>query len=81
VTLDEAREHIGNGVVYDPGYGLKEDGVITSVKDPYVFVRYRGDQHSKATIPADLTPLFSSPSSTSTSDRSPESTESAAGES
>jgi hypothetical protein len=32
----------------------QEDGVIISVNDTYVFVRYTGDQHSKATRPGDL---------------------------
>lgn len=31
-----------------------EDGVITSVNDAYVFVRYTGDAGSKATRPGDL---------------------------
>jgi hypothetical protein len=41
MTLDEARQNIGAGVVYDPGYGSKEDGVISSVGEQYVFVRYK----------------------------------------
>lgn len=57
MTLDEARGHIGDGVVYDPGRGDVEDGTITSVSDTYVFVRYRGDTASKATPPANLTLL------------------------
>jgi hypothetical protein len=62
VTLDEARQHIGRGVVYQAcSHCPREDGVITSVNDAYVFVRYAGDQQSKATNPADLTLLFSTP--------------------
>lgn len=61
MTLDEARQHIGAGVVYDPGYGPKEDGVISSVGEQYVFVRYKGDFFGKATEPARLT-LLSPPS-------------------
>jgi len=57
MTLDECRGNIGAGVVYTPTHGGREDGVITSVGDRYVFVRYRGDQHSKATSPDDLTRL------------------------
>jgi len=57
MTLDECRGNIGAGVVYTPTHGDREDGVITSVGDRYVFVRYRGDQHSKATSPDDLTRL------------------------
>lgn len=66
MTIEQAREHVGDGVVYlplrapfPPG-GLPhqlEDGVITSVNDSYVFVRYAGDQHSKATAPEFLTLL------------------------
>lgn len=65
MNIAEAREHIGEGVVYrpmrpGPGGGLLsqlEDGVITSVNDRYVFVRYAGDQQSKATDPEALTLL------------------------
>ena len=56
MTLDEAREHVGHGVVYRSGTDLAEDGVITSV-DALVFVRYKGDQTAKATYPGDLTLL------------------------
>ena len=31
MTLDEARDHIGAGVVYDPGHGAREDGEIVRV--------------------------------------------------
>lgn len=47
---------VGAGVVYTSPAG-GEDGVITSVNDTYVFVRYRGDFGSKATRPEDLRPL------------------------
>jgi len=57
VTLDEARALVGCGVVYTPGHGPREDGVITSVGDRLVFVRYAGDAASKATSPGDLEPL------------------------
>jgi replicative DNA helicase len=61
VTLDEARRAVGSGVVYVPHLGgLREDGVITSVNADYVFVRYRGDQTSKATPPECLTLLADS---------------------
>lgn len=49
MTLDEARAHVGSGVVYEMRDGRNEDGVITSVNDRYVFVLYRGDRGSKAT--------------------------------
>lgn len=54
MTLDEARANIGVGVTYRPPGGVIEDGVITSVNARWVFVRYRGDNHSKATHPRDL---------------------------
>jgi hypothetical protein len=62
VTLDQARDHVGHGVVYRAphvGYGDPgpEQGEITSVGQQYVFVRYAGDQHSKATVPEALTLL------------------------
>lgn len=46
---------VGRSVVYTPYAGAKtEDGVITSVNDDYVFVRYGADKNSKATRPEDL---------------------------
>jgi len=57
VTLTEAAENIGAGVVYTAPHGAREDGVISSVGAAYVFVRYGGDSHSKATLPQDLTLL------------------------
>ncbi len=58
MTLDEARGHVGEAVVYDGGH-KREDGVITSVGTHYVFVRYRGSLHenSIATPAERLTPL------------------------
>lgn len=63
MTLDEAREHVGAGVVYLPPGRPREDGVITSVNDRYVFVRYDGDKGSKATTPTDLILLAPEPCS------------------
>jgi len=60
VTLDEAREHIGHGVIYRPyigGLARAEEGTITSVNDSYVFVRYGTRRTSAATSPEDLTLL------------------------
>ena len=53
MTLGEAREHLGEDVIYRTADG-KTDGVITSVGDRWVFVRYAGDQRSKATDPGML---------------------------
>lgn len=57
MTLDEARAHIGAGVVYNPGYGEPEDGEIVRVSDLYVFVVFAGDRTPKATPPGALTLL------------------------
>lgn len=61
MTIDEAREHIGNKVVYRsahvPADAPGEEGVITSVNSSMVFVRYGADAHSKATCPSDISPL------------------------
>lgn len=55
MTLAEAAAGVGRGVVYTPHHGgPKEDGVITSVNDRYVFVRYGARQGSSATEAADL---------------------------
>ena len=58
MTLEEARNNIGRYVVYTPFKGCsesqKELGVITSVNDTYVFVRYGDELHSKATRSEDL---------------------------
>jgi hypothetical protein len=58
MTLEEAANAVGRGVVYRPaGAYRSEDGVITSVNDRWVFVRYGVQDGSKATDPADLTLL------------------------
>ena len=55
MTLNEARAHIGAGVVYNPGHGGPEDGEIVRVSDLYVFVLFVGDRTPKATPPGALT--------------------------
>jgi hypothetical protein len=61
MTLDEARECLaaaGPGavrVVYRPGHGPAEEGVITRVTEQYVFVRYGSGIGSKATRADHLT--------------------------
>jgi hypothetical protein len=57
MTIDEVADNVGAGVVYEPRDDVREDGVITSVSASYVFVRYRGDDGSKATCASDLTLL------------------------
>lgn len=64
MTLDEARDHIGHGVVYTTGYAPPEDGVITDVSASMVFVHYKGDLHAKGTRPEDLTLLAGGPGET-----------------
>ena len=58
MTLEEARNRIGEMVVYTPFEGCSKDqleiGYITSVNDKYVFVRYGSRQNSQATRPEDL---------------------------
>ena len=62
MKISEAEKSIGAKVVYIPfadrGPVFKEEGVITSCNDEFVFVRYEGDFHSKATRPDDLTLLY-----------------------
>jgi hypothetical protein len=48
MTPDEARGHIGHAVVYKPN---QDEGVITSVNDHWVFVRYGSNKTSQATDP------------------------------
>jgi hypothetical protein len=64
MTIDEARQAIGRRVVYKPWPEAPQErwdrGTITGTNDAtggiraLVFVRYGGDQLSKATRPCDL---------------------------
>ena len=40
MTIDEARAHVGDGVLYHPRCGHTEEGVITRVSGTWVFVKY-----------------------------------------
>lgn len=55
--IDPAVEDVGRAVIYIgnryPG-GKPESGIITSLSEHYVFVRYGADVFSKATQRADL---------------------------
>lgn len=53
MTLDEARSRTGDAVTYRAP-GVTDYGVITSVNNRFVFVRYGADKHSKATSPTAL---------------------------
>lgn len=55
MTLTEAADMVGAIVVYAPRTGKGQRGRITRVTDRYVFVRYDGYLHSKATAPELLT--------------------------
>ena len=54
MTLEQAAKAIGRKVVYRPTVGKPESGVITSVNDTFVFVRYDRYVTSAATRPEDL---------------------------
>ena len=54
MTIEEAHAHIGDGVVYAPAHGEREEGTITRVNDRFVFVRYGSRRTSAATDPAAL---------------------------
>lgn len=54
ITLEQARAGIGRTVIYDDGHGRREAGVITSVSERFVFVRYGAAINSQATNPGDL---------------------------
>jgi hypothetical protein len=49
--INPTPDDIGRGVVYtnEPFNDTKERGFITSYNDAFVFVRYDGSTHSKAT--------------------------------
>ena len=51
---DLTEEHKGQKVIYTTDGGTKDEGVITSWNDTWVFVRYGKDVGSKSTRPSDL---------------------------
>jgi hypothetical protein len=55
MTLDEARAHVGETVLYSSVPGECEAGVIVTVGSKYVHVCYGKDQNAKATRPELLT--------------------------
>lgn len=55
MSIDEARDGIGQQVVYAAYPGAEDEfGVITAVNDRYVFVRYEDDRTAKATPPESI---------------------------
>lgn len=60
MTLDEARNHLGAHVIYKGFFDIpasRSHGVITSVGDQYIYVRYdyqQPDANGQATYPNDL---------------------------
>jgi hypothetical protein len=52
--IDPTEKDVGRRVVYTSNHGVKEHGVITSVRVLSIFVRYDGETQSKATAPADM---------------------------
>lgn len=49
MPISETEKDIGRKVIYTDRTGRKEEGIITSFNKWYIFVRYNGDNHSKAT--------------------------------
>ena len=45
---------VGRGVVYVPPHDARQDGVVSSWNERWIFVRYRGQESAQATDPADL---------------------------
>lgn len=57
MTLNEARAHIGDAVVYKRDTDEPEEGVIANVGRVWVFVQYPGLDSPVADRPGDLTLL------------------------
>jgi len=55
MTIDDAKNNIGNKVIYERAHCKAEYGVITSVNSRTVFVRYGTNVNSQGTDPEDLT--------------------------
>lgn len=55
MTIDEARSHIGEAVVYKHDDDEPEEGVIAKVGRVWVFVQYPGMDHPIADLPGNLT--------------------------
>lgn len=53
--IDPTKDDIGRLVIYQVGTEFQEEGIVTSFNNFYVFVRFKGENHSKATLRYDLT--------------------------
>lgn len=62
IDLTEARDRIGDGVLYLSGHTNAEQGYITSVNDRYIFVRFGNQAHGVACHPDSLRWLARDPS-------------------
>jgi uncharacterized protein YodC (DUF2158 family) len=55
-SVKEEKFDPGDKVVYYPGYGPKETGIVTSVSSHgMVFVRFDGEENAKGCFAEDLT--------------------------
>lgn len=54
MTINEARDNIGEAVTYHPAGGEAEHGTIAAASSVYVFVQYPGVRGTRATYPEDL---------------------------
>lgn len=52
--IEPTKEDIGRAVIYVRGNPPFDEGVIMSMNEHYVFVRYGADAHAKATRREDL---------------------------
>jgi hypothetical protein len=55
------KADIGRKVLYSPLHGVREEGVITSFNDRFVFVRYGKEHTPKATKPEHLSYIHDEP--------------------
>lgn len=47
--INPTEADIGRSVIYVTNYGTEEEGVLVSIKEYFVHVRYGNDLHCKAT--------------------------------
>jgi hypothetical protein len=54
MTIDEARDHIGEHVIYSAVPGQAEEGAVVRVGRKYVYVQYLSSPDPVATCPENL---------------------------